>query len=127
MTLFIIIIDRPHSLSLLNECLSAEKQRNNLPDVLLLPEHWISGGGSSPDPAHNPFLAAICAVVQRYAIYCVPGTLEEMSGGVLYTTAVLIGPDGALVGTYRKRRPTHPNRYGSGTSVGVWDTRIVRC
>lgn len=92
----------------------------------MLPEHWIAGGGSSPDPSRNPFLAAVASVIQKYGIYCVPGTLEEMSGGTAYTTAVLLGPDGAVIGTYRKRRPTRPHHYGAGTSVGVWDTRIVR-
>ena len=110
---------------MLDARLRIEKARNNLPQILLLPEHWIGGGGSSTDPAVNPFLAAVAKVVQDFGIYCVPGTLEELSQGVCYTTAVLIGPDGKIIGGYRKRRPTHPQRYGSGKSVGIWDTPLV--
>lgn len=113
-------------ISLLDTRLQAEVKRNNLPQILVLPEHWIEGGGSSVDPQRNPFLAAVAAVVRQHGIYCVPGTLEEMCEGTRYTTAVLIGPTGDIIGSYRKRRPTHPHRYGSGKTVGVWDTPLVR-
>lgn len=41
------------------------------------------------------------------------GTQQEIVGMNEYTTAVFVGPDGQLIGTYRKRRPVRNTAAGT--------------
>jgi predicted amidohydrolase len=57
----------------------------------------------------------------------VAGTFPEIGAeGRRYQTAALLEPSGAVLGFYRKRRPTNPNKWAAGQEVGVWETRLGR-
>lgn len=51
-------------------------------------------------------------IAKKHGIYFIPGTMYEMSDdldpGLFYNTAVVFGPDGKLVGKYRKMAPWRP-------------------
>jgi len=54
----------------------------------------------------------------------------EASGGSIYNTVLVIGPDGGLIAKHRKLTPTGPERMvwaqGDGSTLGVWDTPVGR-
>ena len=46
----------------------------------------------------------LAELARRYSVYFVPGSIpERREGGKPYNTLVAFGPDGSLIGTYRKR------------------------
>ena len=59
--------------------------------------------------------AAIAAVARDHSIHLVVGVVER-EGGTLYCSALIFGPDGALLGKHRKLMPTAMERvvWGSG-------------
>ena len=73
--------------------------------LLVLPEVVTYGKGSTyesvAEPVPGPSTAFFGALAKKHGMYLVPG-LVERAGPLIYNVAVLIGPDGALVGKYRK-------------------------
>lgn len=71
----------------------------------------------------------ICATVARHRTHVVAGVIER-SGGTLYCTAVLIGPDGSLLGKHRKLVPTGTERLiwgrGDASDLAVFETELGR-
>jgi nitrilase len=55
---------------------------------------------------------------------------EEIGGGTLYNTVLVIGPDGAVLNRHRKLMPTNPERMvwgqGDGSGLRVVDTPVGR-
>ena len=74
-------------------------------DLLVLPEVVTYGSGSTyVDVAESiPGRSTLFfgELAKKHGIYLVPG-LVERDGPLIYNVAVLIGPDGAIVGKYRK-------------------------
>jgi nitrilase len=77
-------------------------------ELLLCPECWLSGYNLTPadiaaqaEPACGPSAAAIAAIARQSGLAIVYGYAER-EGARLYNSAAAIGPDGALLGHYRK-------------------------
>src|SRR5262249_677105 len=72
---------------------------------------------------------AIGAEVARHGVHVVVGVIER-DGGTLYCSALLLGPDGALLGHHRKLVPTGTERLiwgrGDASDVAVIATDIGR-
>src|SRR2546423_357170 len=66
----------------------------------------------------GPATEAIGAAARDHAVHLVVGVIER-AGGTLYCTALIFGPDGALLGKHRKVMPTALERvvWGSGTAA----------
>jgi predicted amidohydrolase len=79
-------------------------------DLAVLPELWISGAFDLPlahdvaAPLDFPVLQRIRAMAAESATWIHAGSYaERLPDGRTFNTAVLIGPDGGIVSTYRKR------------------------
>lgn len=74
-------------------------------DFVVLPEVVTFGGGSTyasvAEPVPGPSTEFFGALARKHNLYLVPG-LVERDGHLIYNVAVLIGPDGSLIGKYRK-------------------------
>jgi predicted amidohydrolase len=103
-------------------------------DIVCLPEYFSTGymGKELADVAETvpgPTVDALSKKALEKKIHIVGGSVVERKGDALYNTSCLIGPDGELIGRYRK---THPwrgvpkNEYGDGIRPGedypVFDT-----
>lgn len=68
----------------------------------------------------SPEMRRLCAAVHRVGVYVMIG-FSERDGGSRYIAQALIGPDGDLLLTRRKLRPTHVERtvYGDGDGSGL--------
>jgi nitrilase len=78
-------------------------------------------------------LAPLTAAAKEHEVTVVCGIHErdaQYSGGTLYNTVVVIGPDGKLLNRHRKLMPTNPERmvWGQGDASGlkVVDTPVGR-
>ncbi len=80
----------------------AAKQRA---DLVVLPETLTYGNGSTyadvAEPIPGPSTQYFGELAKRHHLYLVPG-LVERDGPLIYNVAMLIGPDGDIVGKYRK-------------------------
>jgi predicted amidohydrolase len=79
-------------------------------DIAVLPELWISGAFDLPlarevaAPLDFPVLERIRAMAKAADTWVHAGSYaERLPDGRTFNTAVLIGPDGEIVATYRKR------------------------
>jgi N-carbamoylputrescine amidase len=54
------------------------------------------------EPIPGPSTEAICAATRKANAYVLFPLYEKVHDGELYNTAIFIGPNGAIVGTYRK-------------------------
>ena len=74
-------------------------------DMLVLPEVVTYGSGSTyldvAEPIPGPSTEFFGALAKKHHLHLVPG-LVERAGSLIYNVAVLIGPDGGIVGKYRK-------------------------
>jgi predicted amidohydrolase len=87
-------------------CHVVESAAAQKPDVVCLPEAiTVIGTGKTyaqvSEPVPGPTTRTLGALARKLHTYIVAG-LSERAGTTLYNTAVLIGRDGAVVGTYRK-------------------------
>lgn len=77
----------------------------------------------------NHDIDRIRAAVAAYAVHAVVGVIER-AGHTLYCTALLIAPDGTLLGHHRKLVPTGTERLiwgqGDASDVAVIDTDLGR-
>ncbi len=77
-------------------------------DLILLPEMWnvgflsFSKYDSHAETLEGPTVSMVSEKAKRYSSYILAGTIIEKDGDKKYNTAVLIGPDGKIVSTYRK-------------------------
>jgi predicted amidohydrolase len=79
-------------------------------DIAVLPELWISGAFDLPlarqvaAPLDNPVISRIQAMAAQTGTWIHAGSYaERLPDGQTFNTAVLIGPGGEIVATYRKR------------------------
>jgi nitrilase len=68
-------------------------------------------------------------VANNHAVHLVVGVVER-DGGTLYCTALIVGPDGTLLGKHRKVMPTAMERViwgsGDGSTLPVVSTKLGR-
>jgi predicted amidohydrolase len=81
----------------------AARQKANL---VVLPETITATGNGlsyeqAAEPVPGPAADYLGALARQHGLHLVAG-LVEREGQLIYNTAVLIGPDGALIGKYRK-------------------------
>ena len=79
-------------------------------EIAVLPELWISGAFDLPlarevaAPLDFPVLQSVQAMAAKARTWVHAGSFaERLPDGRTFNTAVLIGPDGEIVATYRKR------------------------
>ena len=79
-------------------------------DVAVLPELWIPGAFDLPlarevaSPLDSPVVTRIREMAARAGTWVHAGSYaERLPDGRTFNTAVLVGPDGEIVATYRKR------------------------
>lgn len=76
-------------------------------DLVCLPEMFSSGFdydyiGECAEPVSGSFITALRETARDAAIHLVCGSYPEREGERVYNTSVLIGPDGEIIGQYRK-------------------------
>jgi predicted amidohydrolase len=77
-------------------------------DLVVLPELWVPGAfaysayAASATEFPGPVVSEISLAAREINAYVLAGTLIERDGDQLHNTAVLVGPDGEIVHTYRK-------------------------
>ncbi len=79
-------------------------------------------------PFPNQALDSFCADARRHRIWLIPGSMfEKTEDGRIYNTAVVINPEGEIVGKYRKMFPFRPYETGveAGTDFCVFDVPEV--
>ena len=102
-------------------------------DLVVLPETITATGNGvsyldAAEPIPGPASDFFAAEADRHGFYLVAG-LVERDGHLVYNTAVLYGPDGALIGKYRKvSLPRTEIEAGvtPGTEYPVFSTPIGR-
>lgn len=107
----------------------AAKQRA---DLVVLGE-VINGVGTGPadqtaEPIPGPSSNAIAALAKEHKLHVVVG-LFERDGSLIYNVALLIGPDGEILGKYRKvTLPREEIEQGvtPGTEYPVFETKLGR-
>src|SRR5690606_9057759 len=100
-------------------------------DLVVLPETltYFGTGLSFPEvaePVPGPSTEYFGRLAKEHDLYIVAG-LVERDGHLIYNVAALLGPDGSLVGTYRKvSLPTGESDAGimPGSDYPVFDTRF---
>jgi predicted amidohydrolase len=93
--------------------------------LVLFPEcsfaGWLSPSGPrAAEPVPGPFLRRLSAYARKHRI-AIAGGFEERDGSRIYNSAVLVGPDGALLRRHRKidELEIGLRMYTRGDSLGV--------
>ncbi len=89
-------------------------------DIVCLPQECVPSDGG---PSAQAALATICAKAAARKMYVV-ANLREKDDDKLYLTSYLIGPDGRLVGKYRKSHRLPDEPLALGNELPVFDTRF---
>src|SRR5262245_53947497 len=100
-------------------------------DLVVLPETiGVCGTGLSyadaAEPIPGPSTHYFAALAKQHDLYIVVG-LVERDGHLIYNVAVLVGPDGKIIGKYRKAALPRTEIEGGitpGTEYPVFDTRF---
>jgi len=78
--------------------------------LLVAPEMFLTGYAVGADairalaePVDGPAMAAVRTIARRHAIALALGWPEAGEAGAVHNSAVLIGPDGAVLGRHRKQ------------------------
>lgn len=104
-------------------------------DVVLFPELVLSAGYSLEDefyalaePVPGPSTDALGEKARQHGIYLIAGIAERDLTGTVYNTAVIVGRDGGLVGSYRKTHLFTPTEsfFAPGISLPVFDLDFGR-
>ena len=76
--------------------------------LIVLPEYSFTAPPSSPEeartlaePLNGPTAQTLSTLANQNAAHVV-GSFIEQADGKLFSTAMLVGPDGKTIGTYRK-------------------------
>lgn len=116
------------------------------PDLLVVPEFFNSlyvfqyrdyAYIDHAEPENGPAITMARDKARTHGMHVVATIFEEDSAGICYDSAILIGPDGAIVGKYRKTHPAAVNslekiyfRFGSYFPVfrvGAWRVGMIIC
>jgi predicted amidohydrolase len=114
------------------EPLLAEAERQNV-DLIVLPETITCTGNGltyadAAEKIPGPSTDYFGKLAKKHSLHLVVG-LVERDAPLMYNTAVLIGPDGAIIGKYRKvALPRTEIEYGvaPGHEYPVFETRLGR-
>ncbi len=76
-----------------------------------------------PGPAEEIFQE----MARAHGVWLLPGSMFERVGDVIYNTAIVINPEGEVVGRYRKMFPFRPYEDGvaAGTEFLIFDVPLV--
>ncbi|HSW35382.1 MAG TPA: carbon-nitrogen family hydrolase [Candidatus Limnocylindrales bacterium] len=80
----------------------------NRPDIVVLPEIWGTGFfnferyATESESLQGETFTRLAPWAEKIGCYLLAGSIIEKDGSDFYNTALLIGPDGSLVGKYRK-------------------------
>lgn len=82
---------------------------------------------STAQPLPGPTEEAFCKLAARHHIWLLPGSMYERAGNDIYNTALVINPNGEVVGRYRKMFPFQPYEVGveAGDQFLVFDVPDV--
>ena len=114
--------------------------------LVVLPEVWTGLGYSSKEiywaiaePIPGPTTELLMREARRYGMYIAGSLYEDAGRGVYHNSCPLIGPDGRIVGIYRKTHlfdaPNRPDiqsgiresdKVRAGDDLPVFDTAIGR-
>jgi predicted amidohydrolase len=104
-------------------------------DLLLFPELVLAGGYSLGDGSREvaeagdgPRLARVRERAARHAMHVIVGFAERGEAGSIYNSAAICGPDGSVLGVYRK---THifsatESFFAPGDELSVFDVDFGR-
>ena len=104
-------------------------------DLVLFPELILSAGYSHGDKFYDlaesipgPTTRRIGEKAKACNMYVVAGLAERGATGTVYNSAVILGRDGALVGSYRKTHIFTPTEsfFALGTTLPVFDLDFAR-
>jgi nitrilase len=146
-----VIFDTPRTIAKLVDL--TEQAAAQRADIVVFPEAFVGGypkgldfgarlGMRSPEGREDfrryyesaitvpgPEMLEIAEVARRERLHLIVGVIER-DGGTLYCTALMFGPDGALLGKHRKLMPTALERLvwglGDGSTITVVDSAIGR-
>ncbi len=115
-------------------------------DLVVVPEffnnfyfsqYWDSSHMDLAEPDDGPSMRAIAAKAREHRIHIIATIFEKEAAGLYYDTAMLVDPNGEIVGKYRKAQPAGVQsletlfyRYGSHFpvfDVGGWRVGAVIC
>lgn len=98
------------------EDLIASELKNGPADLVVLPDYALSGppqdkkrAAALAETADGPNLAKLKALAQKNKVHLAFGFIEK-DGDKLYSSAALVGPDGEMLGLYRKTHLTGPEK-----------------
>ena len=107
-------------------------------DILMARFPWVQMvvfselAAFGPLPGHaqtlpGPVEDAFREMAAKHRIWLVPGSMFEAAGDLVYNTAMVIDPDGQVIGRYRKMFPFQPyeNHVEPGTEFLVFDVPDV--
>ncbi len=116
------------------------------PDLVVLPEFFNTpyfpqyrdmAHADLAEPEDGPTMTRIRAKAAEHSVHIVATIYEEEGPGLLYDTAMLVGPDGSIMDKYRKVHPSAVHslekiyfRYGSQfrvARIGDWRVGFVIC
>lgn len=102
-------------------------------NLICLPEAYLTSGNilevadvSVPIP--GPETDRLCALSKESGVYIVAGLLERGEDGKYYSTSVLTGPQGDLIGKYRRvhRHELEARYLAGGSEYPVFDVEFGR-
>lgn len=104
-------------------------------DVVLFPELILSAGYTLEEkfydiaePVPGPTTKALGEKARERGVYIIAGIAEKGSTGTVYNSAVIVGREGELVGTYRKTHlfPPTESFFALGKDLSVFDLDFGR-
>ena len=80
------------------------------------------------EPIPGPTTCRIAKIAQEYGIYVIPPLYEKVEPGIYYNSAPVIGPDGDILGVYRKTHLAHGKAlenlyFKAGSEFPVFNTK----
>ncbi len=126
--------DREANVAKINRLLGTPAWAEGAGRLIVLPEYSLTGppadaaaAAKFAEPIDGPSVQIFSTLANQMAAHVV-GSIVEKSGASLYPTAVLIGPDGKLLGTYRKTHLEGAEKSWAtaGDTFPVYDTAIGR-
>lgn len=102
-------------------------------ELVVLPEMCTTGftmaSAEFAEPLSGPSVAALAETARRHAVHLIAG-VSTRDGARFFNSALLLSPDGALLGEYRKQRlfafAEEHDHYAPGEGPVVWEVGGVR-
>lgn len=124
----VVLEDREATRAKIGEWLDAAARERA--DVVILPELVLSAGYSLEERFHDlaepvpgPGTEALGRKARQHGMYVIAGLAEKDPTGTVYNSAVIVGRDGEVVGTYRKTHIFTPTEsfFALGTELPVFE------